>query len=115
MHSQAICNALDCYNAAAPALSPPCPTLSWNDVVEYAFLANFDLLQDSRQDVHDRLWTNPACHVVIDHHFKLEHACEEIQCLNVEVHHVVTYIQDEDVLLHLKETGIMQVNPGLAY
>jgi len=83
--------------------------------VEYAFLANFDLLQDSRQDVHDRLWTNPACHVVIDHHFKLEHVHEEIQPLNVEIHHVVTYIRDEDALFCLKETEIMQVNPGLAY
>jgi hypothetical protein len=84
-------------------------------VVEYVFLANFDLLWDSHQDVHDCPWTNPAFCVVIDHHFKLEHAHEEIQHLNVEICHVVTYIQDEDVLLCSKETEIMQVNPGLAY
>jgi hypothetical protein len=96
---------------------PPCqergPNLSWNHVVEYAFLADFDLLQDSCHDVHERPWTKPACHVVIDHYFKLKHACEEIQHLNVEICHIVTYIWDEDEFLHLKEAEIM-LNSGLA-
>ena len=82
--------------------------------MEYAFLADFDLLLDSRQDVCDRPWTKPASCVVIDHYFKLEHAREEIQHLNVEIARVVTYIQDEDKFLHLKEADIMLVSPGLA-
>jgi hypothetical protein len=83
-------------------------------VVEYAFLADFDLLRDSRQDVRDRPWTNPACRVVIDHHFKFERAHEEIQRLNIEIARVVTYIRDEDKFLRSKEADIMLVNPGLA-
>ena len=83
-------------------------------MVEYAFLADFDLLRDSRQDVCDRPWTKPASHVVIDHYFKLERAREEIQCLNVEIARVVTYIQDEDKFLCSKEADIMLVSPGLA-
>ncbi|KAG6888720.1 hypothetical protein C0992_007679 [Termitomyces sp. T32_za158] len=47
---QAVQNALDKYNMAAHALSPPCPELSWDLVVEYAFLADFDLLSDTRED-----------------------------------------------------------------
>ena len=82
--------------------------------MEYAFLADFNLLWDSRQDVHDHLWTKPASHVVIDHYFKLERACEEIQHLNVEIARVVTYIQDEDKFLRSKEADIMLVSPGLA-
>jgi hypothetical protein len=82
--------------------------------VEYAFLADFDLLRDSRQDVRDRPWTMPACRVVIDHYFKLERAREEIQRLNVEIRRVVTYIRDEDNFFCLKEADIMLVNPGLA-
>ena len=112
--SQAIRNALDRYNAAASAVCPPRPTLSWNDVVEYAFLADFDLLRDSRQDVRDRPWTKPACRVVIDRYFKLERAREEIQRLNVEIARVVTYIRDEDKFLCLKEADMMLVSPGLA-
>jgi hypothetical protein len=84
-------------------------------VVKYAFLADFDLLWDSQQDVHDHPWTKPACHVVIDQHFKLECAHEEIQCLNVEVHCVVTYIQDKDAFFCLREAEVRQVNPGLVH
>ena len=98
---------------AAAAVSPPRPNLSWNDVVEYAFLTDFDLLRDSRQDVHDCPWTKPACRVVIDQHFKLERAREEIQRLNVEIHRVVTYIQEKDAFFCLREAEVRQVNPGL--
>ncbi|TFK34370.1 hypothetical protein BDQ12DRAFT_613636, partial [Crucibulum laeve] len=43
--------ALEQYNAAAAALPPPCPSLSWEEVVEYAFLADFDLLCDCCEDI----------------------------------------------------------------
>ncbi|KAF8229070.1 hypothetical protein L208DRAFT_1288307, partial [Tricholoma matsutake] len=59
-------------------------------------------------------WTKPVCHVVIDHHFKLEHARKEIQHLNIEIHCVVTYIWDEDLFLCLKEGEVREANPGLA-
>jgi hypothetical protein len=88
--------------------------LSWDDIVEYAFLADFDLLRESRQDVRDRPWTKPAYRVVIDQFFKLERAREEIQRLNIEILRIVTYIQDEDIYLWLKEDEIRKVNPGLA-
>jgi hypothetical protein len=52
--------------------------------------------------------------VVIDQFFKLEHARKEIQHLNIEIPRVVTYIQDEDIVLRLKEDEVRQVNPGLA-
>jgi hypothetical protein len=113
--SQAICNSLDRYNVAASALSPPRANLSWNDVVEYAFLADFDLLRDSRDDVRDRPWTKPAFHVIIDQHFKLLRAWEEIQRLNVEIRHVVTYIQDEDRFLQVRKEELKATNIGLAY
>ncbi|KZP05529.1 hypothetical protein FIBSPDRAFT_673874, partial [Athelia psychrophila] len=44
--SQAICTALERYNTAARALSPPRQQLEWSDVVDYAFLADFDILRD---------------------------------------------------------------------
>ena len=49
--SQAIRNALEWYNAAAIMLSLPCYTLCWNEVVQYAFLADFNLLWETRQDI----------------------------------------------------------------
>ncbi|KXN91215.1 hypothetical protein AN958_02171 [Leucoagaricus sp. SymC.cos] len=50
--SQAITNTLKWYNAAASALDLPRQTLTWNQVVQYAFLSEFDLLRDSQEDVH---------------------------------------------------------------
>jgi hypothetical protein len=82
--SQVIHNALEKYNNAASALSPPHPYLSWNNVVESAFLADFDL-RDAHQDIHDRPWAAPACCLAMDQYFKLEHAHEEIQRLNIEI------------------------------
>jgi hypothetical protein len=51
---------------------------------------------------------------VIDQFFKLERAGEEIQRLNIEIPHVVTYIRDEDIFLRLKEAEVRGVSPGLA-
>ena len=95
-------------------MHPPCLNLSWDDVVNYAFLADFYLLHESCQDICDRPWTKPAYHIVIDQFFKIEHTHEEIQHLNIEIPCVITYIQDEDMFLQLKEDEIRKVNPGLA-
>ena len=108
------CSTLDQYNAAASTMHLPCLNLSWDDVVKYAFLADFDLLHESHQDICDHPWTKPAYHIVIDQFFKIECAHEEIQHLNIEIPHVITYIQDEDMFFQLKEDKIRQVNPGLA-
>ncbi|KAJ7912619.1 hypothetical protein B0H13DRAFT_1447793, partial [Mycena leptocephala] len=43
--SEAVKNAISRYNVAAMTLHEPAPTLSWEEVVEYAFLADFDFLQ----------------------------------------------------------------------
>ena len=113
--SQAIQGAFDRYNMAVSLLLPPCPNLSWNDVVEYTFLADFDLLCESCQDVCDCPWSKPAFRVLIDKYFKLECAQEEIQCLNIELCCVITYIQDEDTFLWLKESKLKEMNPIMAH
>ena len=51
----------------------PCCQLDWKEVVEYAFLANFDLLCDARQDISDQPWATLAGHLAMDLHFKIEH------------------------------------------
>ncbi|KAG2136207.1 hypothetical protein BD769DRAFT_1626952 [Suillus cothurnatus] len=76
-HSIAIRSALNTYNSIASSMYPPRQTLKWEDVVEYVFLADFDLLHDTHM-----------CR-----------ACEEIQRLNVEIRCLATYIRDEDSYL----------------
>ncbi|KAG2034071.1 hypothetical protein BDR03DRAFT_870823 [Suillus americanus] len=46
--SIAIRSALNTYNSIASSMYPPRQTLKWEDVVEYMFLADFDLLRDTR-------------------------------------------------------------------
>ena len=90
-HSAAIRTALDQYNTVAKALQPPRTTLKWDDVAEYAFLSDFDLLRDTRQDIHTRLWATPAGRLALDTHFKIVRAREELERLNVEVQRVTTH------------------------
>jgi exonuclease VII small subunit len=42
--SEAIKNALNRYNVQAAKLTPPRPSLSWKEIVDYSFLGEFDLL-----------------------------------------------------------------------
>ena len=74
-------------------LSPPYAKVCHGTTsLKYMFLADFDLLRESCQDVCDRPWSKPAFHVMIDQYFKLEHAWEDIQCLNIKIPHVITNI-----------------------
>src|ERR1700722_6349417 len=94
--SQAVHNALDRYNAAAQEVTPPRPTLEWSNIVNYAFLSEFDLLRDARQDIRDRPWSCPTGRMAMDLYFKIQRANEEIDRLNVEIQRLITYIQDEN-------------------
>lgn len=113
--SPAIRTALERYNTAALALNPPRRTLQWKEVVEYAFLADFDLLRDARQDISQRIWATPAGRLAMDLHFKICRAKEEISRLNIEIRRVATYLRDEDRYLRICEDQIREFNPQLAH
>ncbi|KAF8523540.1 hypothetical protein BU17DRAFT_74962 [Hysterangium stoloniferum] len=74
----------DQYNTAAKGLPIFRHQLEWKEVVEYSFLADFDLLCDARQDISHKLWATPAGRLAMDLYFKIQHACEEINRLNIE-------------------------------
>lgn len=103
------------YNAAATALRPPRTELSWDEVVEYAFLADFDLLRDARQDIRSRPWATPAARQAMDGYFKLLRADEEITRLNLEIRRFLTFMRDEDAELCSKEKEVGLTDPALAY
>ena len=96
---QAIRTSLLRYNLAAAELDPPCPPLGWEEVIEYAFLANFNLLQDTHQDIQTRPWANPAGRMAMDSYFKVLCAEEEIIHLNVEILRLATFMRDENTFL----------------
>ncbi|KXN89219.1 hypothetical protein AN958_05922 [Leucoagaricus sp. SymC.cos] len=113
--SQAITTALKQYNTTAAAMIPPRPTLTWNRVVQYAFLSEFDLLRDSRKDVREHPWAKPASWALMDCYFKICHAHEEIERLNIEICHIITHMQDEDKFLHSKAHDISLTDPHLSH
>ncbi|KAG0698993.1 hypothetical protein DFH29DRAFT_983677 [Suillus ampliporus] len=113
--SAAIRTALERYNSAAWTLSPPCQTLKWEEVVEYAFLANFDLLRNSREDVSQQQWATPTARQATNLYFKMCHAKEEITCLNIEIRRLVTYMCDEDHYLRTCQRQLKAIHPALAH
>lgn len=106
--SKAVCTTLQNYNVAAQGLVPPWPALSWDDIVEYTFLADFELLSDTRSDICLRVWAKPASCALMDQYFKMERVCEEITRLNVEIPRLTTYIRDEEAFLIQQEELLSQ-------
>ncbi|KAI6032301.1 hypothetical protein BKA83DRAFT_4558705 [Pisolithus microcarpus] len=113
--SAAIKVALERYNKCALAVRPPRQTLRWEQVVEYAFLADFDLLRDTREDISQRPWAHPTARFAMDTYFKMRRAEEEIVRLNIEIRRVVTYMRDEDRFLRTCEEKIGNIYPALAH
>jgi hypothetical protein len=92
-------------------MTPPKPLLLWDEVVGYAFLAEFDLLREGREDIRTEPWALPAGRAAMDQHFKIRRADEEIARLNTEIPRLVTFMADEeDFLVHhearLKQEGL---------
>ncbi|KAI5994652.1 hypothetical protein EDD15DRAFT_2165753 [Pisolithus albus] len=114
--SAAIRTALDRFNTAARACSPRRRQLTFEEVVEYTFLADFDLLRNAtREDISQRPWASPAARAAMDHYFKVCRAEEEIERLNVEIHRIVTYLRDEDHYMKACIAQLRVTHPPLAY
>ncbi|KAJ7315569.1 hypothetical protein DFH08DRAFT_617712, partial [Mycena albidolilacea] len=115
VRSKAIWSALQHYNSAALALDPPRQHLSWEEVIDYAFLADFDILRDPTGNATIRAWADPAARQLRDSYHKLKRAKEEIQRLDIEIRRVVTYMKDEREFWLAKEAEILPDDPTLAF
>lgn len=113
--SQAIRNALNRYNTAAAALNPPRRPLAWEQVIDYTFLSEWDLLRDPDANASLRPWATPAARVVLDMYFRMERAQEEVERLNIEIRRFVTYMHDEKQVLDFKVQEVARVDPDLAF
>jgi hypothetical protein len=114
-HSNALQKALEWYNTVAAARNPPAPKLSWDQVVGFAFLADFNLLRHSRQDICEKPWASPSNRAIRDQYFKIQRAQEEIEWLNVKIRQVVTYMEDEETFLKAAEDAAAQTDLQLAH
>ncbi|KAJ7838329.1 hypothetical protein B0H14DRAFT_3459448 [Mycena olivaceomarginata] len=97
-------------------MDPPKPNLAWEKVVEYAFLAEFDLLREGREDIHNEPWAHPAGRVAMDQHYKMLCADEEIERLNLEIPRLLMYMADEREFLIYHEGRLRtEGNAALAH
>jgi hypothetical protein len=99
---KAIQNALKAYNTAALELNPPRPMLEWSKVSHYEFLEEFDLLVDTRHDVRDKPWAQPAIRETMKRALRVKRAREEIIECNRGLKRLHTSIRDEK--LHFEKT-----------
>ncbi|KAJ7606265.1 hypothetical protein FB45DRAFT_1041458 [Roridomyces roridus] len=108
--SKAVRTAVDRYNAAAAAVIPPKAPLNIEQVLEYTFVADFDLLRHSTHDVEGRTWSRPAFRSVMNRYFRIERAREEIKRLDIEIRRFVTWMQDERAFLLTREAALRRTD-----
>lgn len=86
---------MEAYNNAAVQLDPPREQLTWTKLMDTTTLAEFDILRESRQDIRQQPWTQPACREAMNLYFGIKRAKEEIVRLNVEIRRLVTFMIDD--------------------
>jgi hypothetical protein len=94
---KAIQRALKRYNEAAASLGRP--QLEWKDISTYDSLAEFELLQECREDIRRQPWADSANRQAAVHTLKLERAREERSRLNIEIARLVDWMSNEEIKL----------------
>ncbi|KAI0060325.1 hypothetical protein BV25DRAFT_1783310, partial [Artomyces pyxidatus] len=112
--SQAVRASLDRYNALAPLQDPPRPTLQYSEIANYSWLGDFELLKESRHEILEQPWSQPANREAAAKYFKIIRAREEIVRLNVEVPRLQAWIDFEDRELKEKAEALASTEPHLA-
>jgi hypothetical protein len=84
-------------------------------VVEYTFLADFDLLRDTNRTIVDKPWSQPTAHNAMNTYFKIHGAKHEIVRLNVEIRRLRTFMVDEEHFLEVRARALFDTNPEIAF
>ncbi|KAF8575702.1 hypothetical protein K439DRAFT_1369222, partial [Ramaria rubella] len=94
---------------------PPRPILTWVQIVEYTTITEFELLQmGAREDIRNLEWANVRNREVMICHLKILRAKEEIECLNIEIKRLASWICDETVALDQAIEECMLTQPLIA-
>ncbi|KAG1724941.1 uncharacterized protein EDB91DRAFT_1062539 [Suillus paluster] len=112
---KAVRSALDNYNDLAARMTPPAPHLKWGNILDYAFISDFELLKHaySQQDITREPWTIPGNREIMTKYFKVKCAREELERLNVEIRHLRAFIVDEHGLMHAQLHHLRGSDPYL--
>ncbi|KAJ7170393.1 hypothetical protein C8R43DRAFT_848702, partial [Mycena crocata] len=113
--ADAIRKALAVYNAAATALNPPRPQLTWHSIVNAATLGEFDWLRETRQDIRALPWAQPARREASTLYFGIKGSLVEKDRLNVEIRRLITFMVDDHVDFYHAIARNLVENPVLAH
>jgi hypothetical protein len=111
---EAIRRAIAIYNEAGTALTPPREHLTFADIFSTTSLIDFDMLRETRADIRNQPWTQPAQREAMVLYFGIKRAKEEIKCLNVEISRLITSMLDEHVDYYRSIASTLLINPPLA-
>ncbi|KAG1870566.1 hypothetical protein C8R48DRAFT_548618, partial [Suillus tomentosus] len=109
----AIRNALNRYNKYAGQLDPPRPPITWEQVVEFSQLAEFDLLRDTDNQLLHKHWAIPRNRQASAKYFDLQRSKEEIVRCNVEIARLRTKIRDDAIHFPAVIAQLRTSNPPL--
>ncbi|KIK69852.1 hypothetical protein GYMLUDRAFT_150446 [Collybiopsis luxurians FD-317 M1] len=112
--SKSIQRAITEYNAIAAGMKPPRPEISWDEVMEYTFLSEFDILHDAREDVQEYKWASSSNRHLMTQFYKVIRAEEELSRLHLEIQRLLTYMKTETDELLEKEQELAATDPTLA-
>ena len=89
---KAIQNAVQYYNTAATAMSPPHPTLDWSMASHYTFLEDFELLYNTHHNICTKHWADPVIQSTMKQASCIKHAKEEVEMCNFKIQYLFTHI-----------------------
>jgi hypothetical protein len=89
--------------------------LEFSDIVFYAWLGKFDPLKHSCHHLLEKPWASKVNREVANHYFKILHAHEEIQRLNIEVGRLAAWVDDEDTHLQSTFKSLLESDPALSH
>lgn len=110
--SKAIRNALIRFNAAARAAGRE--ELDWSEIIQYSFLAQFDVLRGS-QDVRTKPWATPQGRQAIDLYYKMARSHEQLVRSQNEATNLLTFMQDDERYLQQAFLKLRESNSPLAF
>ncbi|KAE9391456.1 hypothetical protein BT96DRAFT_1001317 [Gymnopus androsaceus JB14] len=114
LQSKSIQSAIAAYNETAAALSPPRQCVSWEEVLEFSYLSEFDILWDTREDIRGQKWATQKNRMLMQEFFKLIRAKNELPRLHVEIRRLFTYMRDEEQRLNAAAKDLEETDPALA-
>ncbi|KAE9387274.1 hypothetical protein BT96DRAFT_837850 [Gymnopus androsaceus JB14] len=111
--SKSIQNAIIAYNEAAAVLTPPCRKITWDEIVDFSYLLEFDILHDTHEDVREKKWATLQNRLLMSQFFKYIHAEEEIAWVHVEVKRLLTHMVDKEQEVCGKAKEVEVEDPAL--